>query len=71
MIDKKIVCNLSFLDQVAEQSRENLHSISTLKDFQYLEEGKDQGINVREKAKSMVTLLKVRLNEAYGHTAKG
>ncbi|KAF2361369.1 ENTH domain, partial [Trinorchestia longiramus] len=43
---------------VAEQSRENIHSISTLKDFQYIEEGKDQGINVREKAKAMVALLK-------------
>lgn len=45
-------------EKVADQSRENLHSISTLKDFQYIEEGKDQGINVREKAKSMVALLK-------------
>ncbi|KAA0203162.1 hypothetical protein HAZT_HAZT004382, partial [Hyalella azteca] len=45
-------------EKVAEQSRENIHSISTLKDFQYIEEGKDQGINVREKAKAMVALLK-------------
>jgi len=45
-------------DKVAEQSRENLHSISTLKDFQHVEEGKDQGINVREKAKTLVALLK-------------
>ena len=33
-------------------------SITTLKDFQYLEEGKDQGVHVREKAKQMVMLLK-------------
>ncbi|CAG2067609.1 unnamed protein product [Timema podura] len=30
----------------------------TLKDFQYLEECKDQGLNVREKAKQLVSLLK-------------
>jgi epsin len=29
-----------------------------LKDFQYFEESKDQGMNVREKAKQLVLLLK-------------
>ena len=29
-----------------------------MKDFQFVEENKDQGINVREKAKAMVALLK-------------
>ena len=29
-----------------------------MKDFQYLDDNKDQGINVREKAKSLVALLK-------------
>ena len=32
-------------------------TIQTLKDFQYTEEGKDQGQNVREKAKQLVALL--------------
>ncbi|PRD33330.1 UNVERIFIED_CONTAM: Epn2, partial [Trichonephila clavipes] len=43
---------------VTQQCRENLFAIQTLKDFQYVEEGKDQGINVREKAKQLVALLK-------------
>ena len=29
-----------------------------MKDFQYLDDNKDQGINVREKAKALVALLK-------------
>lgn len=44
--------------QVAQQCKENIYAIQTLKDFQYLEENKDQGINVREKAKQLVSLLK-------------
>merc|ERR1719239_1922668 len=32
--------------------------VSLLKDFQFVEENKDQGLNVREKAKAMVSLLK-------------
>ena len=51
---------LSFL-QVAQQCKENIYAIQTLKDFQYLDDNKDQGINVREKAKAMVSLLKVTL----------
>jgi epsin len=42
---------------VAQQCKENIFAIQTLKDFQYFEEGKDQGMNVREKAKQLVTLL--------------
>lgn len=43
---------------MAQQCKENIFAIQTLKDFQYLEEGKDQGLNVREKAKQLVVLLK-------------
>ena len=44
--------------QVASQCKENIFAIQTLKDFQYLDDNKDQGINVREKAKALVALLK-------------
>ena len=44
--------------QVAQQCKENIFAIQTLKDFQYFEESKDQGLNVREKAKQLVLLLK-------------
>lgn len=45
-------------EKVAQQCRENIYAIQTLKDFQYIEEGKDHGMNVREKAKQLVALLK-------------
>ncbi|GIY90303.1 epsin-2 [Caerostris extrusa] len=45
-------------EKVAHQCRENLFAIETLRDFQYTEEGKDQGVNVREKAKQLVALLR-------------
>lgn len=45
-------------EKVAQQCKENIFAIQTLKDFQYQEEGKDQGLNVREKAKQLVVLLK-------------
>lgn len=45
-------------EKVGQQCKENIFAIQTLKDFQYLEEGKDQGLNVREKAKQLVVLLK-------------
>ncbi|KAL5017855.1 hypothetical protein ScPMuIL_003577 [Solemya velum] len=45
-------------EKVAQQCRENIFAIQTLKDFQYIEDNKDQGINVREKAKQLVLLLK-------------
>ncbi|GBP30802.1 Epsin-2 [Eumeta japonica] len=45
-------------EKVALQCKENIFAIQTLKDFQYTEEGKDQGLNVREKAKQLVSLLK-------------
>ena len=45
-------------DKVTQQCRENIFAIQTLKDFQYVEEGKDHGMSVREKAKALVNLLK-------------
>ncbi|XP_038676528.1 epsin-2 isoform X1 [Scyliorhinus canicula] len=46
-------------ERVAQQCKENIFAIQTLKDFQYIDrDGKDQGINVREKSKQLVTLLK-------------
>lgn len=45
-------------EKVGQQCKENIFAIQTLKDFQYSEEGKDQGQNVREKAKQLVNLLK-------------
>lgn len=42
---------------MAVQCKENIFAIQTLKDFQYLEDNKDQGLNVREKAKQLVLLL--------------
>ena len=46
-------------DRVAQQCRENLFAIQTLKDFQFIDkDGKDQGMNVREKSKQIVALLK-------------
>ncbi|XP_053210710.1 epsin-2-like [Panonychus citri] len=45
-------------EKVAQQCRENIFAIQTLKDFQYLEDNKDQGMNVREKSKALVALLK-------------
>ncbi|XP_053393478.1 epsin-1-like isoform X3 [Mercenaria mercenaria] len=45
-------------EKVAQQCKENIFAIQTLKDFQYTEDNRDQGMNVREKAKQLVALLK-------------
>lgn len=45
-------------EKVAQQCRENIYVIQTLKDFQYMDDSKDQGASVREKAKQLVALLK-------------
>lgn len=46
-------------ERVAQQCKENIFAIQTLKDFQFMDrDGKDQGLNVREKSKQLVTLLK-------------
>lgn len=70
-------------EKVAQQCKENIFSIQTLKDFQHLEEGKDQGVHVREKAKQLVILLKdderlkaeraraLKAKERFARTASG
>lgn len=45
-------------EKVGQQCRENIFAIQTLKDFQHTEDNKDQGVNVREKSKQLVALLK-------------
>merc|ERR1719336_3056705 len=45
-------------EKVTQQCKENIFAIQTLKDFQFLDDNKDLGINVREKAKALVALLK-------------
>ncbi|KAL4240939.1 Epsin-2 [Mactra antiquata] len=45
-------------EKVAQQCKEHIFAIQTLKDFQYTEDNRDQGMNVREKAKQLVALLK-------------
>ncbi|KAM3910047.1 epsin-3 [Leptodactylus fuscus] len=45
--------------KVVQECNENLIAVQTLKDFQFLDrDGKDHGLNVREKAKQIVSLLK-------------
>jgi epsin len=70
-------------EKVAQQCKENIYAIQTLKDFQYMEEGKDQGLHVREKAKQLVSLLKddeklkneraraLKAKERFARTASG
>uniref|UniRef100_A0A1B6E1R6 ENTH domain-containing protein n=1 Tax=Clastoptera arizonana TaxID=38151 RepID=A0A1B6E1R6_9HEMI len=70
-------------EKVAQQCKENIFAIQTLRDFQYSEEGKDQGLNVREKAKQLVLLLKdderlrnertraLKAKERFAQTASG
>uniref|UniRef100_H3A7G3 Epsin 1 n=1 Tax=Latimeria chalumnae TaxID=7897 RepID=H3A7G3_LATCH len=60
-------------ERVAQQCKENIYAIQTLKDFQYVDrDGKDQGVNVREKAKQLVSLLRDddRLREERAHALK-
>lgn len=45
-------------EKVAQQCIENIFAIQTLKDFQYMEDNKDHGMNIREKSKRLVALLK-------------
>ncbi|XP_076000260.1 epsin-3 isoform X2 [Genypterus blacodes] len=46
-------------ERVAKQCRENIYTIQTLRDFQYIDrDGRDQGVNVREKAKQLVALIR-------------
>ena len=45
-------------EKVAQQCKEHIVAIQTLKDFQFMDEQKDQGASVREKAKQLVSLLR-------------
>ncbi|XP_029945816.1 epsin-3 isoform X2 [Salarias fasciatus] len=46
-------------ERVAQECTKNIFTIQTLRDFQYIDrDGRDQGINVREKAKQLAALLK-------------
>ncbi|XP_077315042.1 epsin-3 [Lithobates pipiens] len=46
-------------NKVVQECKENVIAVQTLKDFQFFDrDGRDQGINVREKAKVIVALLK-------------
>lgn len=70
-------------EKVAQQCKENIYAIQTLKEFQYMEEGKDQGTHVREKAKQLVALLRdderlknerarsLKAKERFARTANG
>lgn len=51
-------CLHSGSDNVVAYARENLYVVKTLREFQYIDEdGKDQGVNVRQKAKDITALL--------------
>lgn len=45
-------------ERVVQYCMENIISIQTLKDFQHFDDGVDHGLNIREKAKQLVALLK-------------
>ena len=45
-------------EQVTKNCKQNIHAIEKLQEFQYFDNNKDNGINVRGKAKSLVSLLK-------------
>lgn len=45
-------------DQVVRQCKDNIILVQTLREFQYVENGLDCGLNVREAAKSLFDLLK-------------
>lgn len=55
LLDYLIKCGS---ERVAQQCRENMYAIETLKDFQHIEDNRDQGLNIRTKSKQMVDLLK-------------
>lgn len=55
LLDYLIKCGS---DKVIKQCQESIFNIETLRDFQHIEENRDQGLNVREKAKQIINLLK-------------
>ncbi|EGT41123.1 hypothetical protein CAEBREN_29988 [Caenorhabditis brenneri] len=44
-------------EKVAQQCRENVFTIETLKDFEHVEDSRDRGLNIREKAHQITSLL--------------
>ncbi|ORY06714.1 ENTH-domain-containing protein [Basidiobolus meristosporus CBS 931.73] len=51
-------CLHSGSQNVVAYARDNFYIVKTLKEFQYIDEhGKDQGLNVRQKAKDIIALL--------------
>ena len=44
-------------DRVLQQCRENLLGIQVLADFQYVKNGEDYGLNVRDKSKQLIELI--------------
>uniref|UniRef100_A0A3B3D8P9 Epsin 3a n=1 Tax=Oryzias melastigma TaxID=30732 RepID=A0A3B3D8P9_ORYME len=60
-------------ERVVKACKDNIHTIQTLKDFQYIDrDGHDQGATVREKAKRLVSLLKdeEKLKKERSHSLK-
>uniref|UniRef100_A0A0K0FDP8 Liquid facets (inferred by orthology to a D. melanogaster protein) n=1 Tax=Strongyloides venezuelensis TaxID=75913 RepID=A0A0K0FDP8_STRVS len=55
LLDYLIKCGS---DKVIKQCQDSIFNIETLRDFQHIEENRDQGLNVREKAKQIINLLK-------------
>ncbi|KAJ1353729.1 hypothetical protein KIN20_010428 [Parelaphostrongylus tenuis] len=51
------ISDLTNNPMVSQQCRENIFTIETLKDFQHIEDNRDQGLNIREKAKQITALL--------------
>lgn len=62
-------------ERVAQQCKENIFAIQTLRDFQYVDrDGQDQGIHVRERAKQLVSLIRdderLRQERAQAHKTR-
>lgn len=53
-------------DRVASLCKHNIYAIETLRDFQHVEEGRDQGIHIRNKAKELSAFLKGQAPETNG-----
>ncbi|XP_041943251.1 epsin-3 isoform X3 [Alosa sapidissima] len=62
-------------ERVAQQCKENIYAIQTLRDFQYIDrDGQDQGIHVRERSKQLVSLIRdderLRQERAQAHKTR-
>ncbi|EGT58175.1 hypothetical protein CAEBREN_13681 [Caenorhabditis brenneri] len=54
LLDSLIKCGH---EKVAQQCRENVFTIEKLKDFRHVEDSRDQGLNIRDKAHQITSLL--------------